>query len=129
MDNEDRQALRDDSGNDEDNILVQQFGKGLREVMGLGGPSVRVLLDDGLTSPLALFQTAETELDKLFRGHPIFGARDRRRLKCFRSAIACCRFGLGYACCWWRFPHRDRGHLRVSFVVGVGRVIRSVLFL
>ena len=73
MDKEDQQVLRDD----EDDILIQQFGKRLREVVGLAGPSVRVLLNNGLTSPLALFQTAESELDKLFRDHPSFGARDR----------------------------------------------------
>jgi hypothetical protein len=37
--------------------------------------------------PLCHSTTAEAELDRLFRVNPILGARDRTRLKCFRSLL------------------------------------------
>jgi hypothetical protein len=83
LDHEEQQVLDDDSEDSEDGAGTRMFFRDLREVVGL----LTILLIDGLTSPLRLYQTAEPELDKLFKANPEFGARDRTRLKCFRTLL------------------------------------------
>jgi hypothetical protein len=87
LNHEEQQVLDDDSGDSEDDTGTRLFGKDLREIVGLPGLAVTILLDDGLTSPLRLYQTAKPELDKLFKANPESGARDRTRLKCFRTLL------------------------------------------
>ena len=87
LDHEEQQVLDNDSGDSKDDTQTRQLGRDLCEVVGLPGSAVTILLDDGLTSPLRLYQTAKPELDKLFKANPEFGARDRTRLNCYRTLL------------------------------------------
>jgi hypothetical protein len=84
---EEQQVLDNNSWDSEDGTGTQMFFRDLREVVELLGLAITILLNEGLTSPLRLYQTAKTELEKLFKANPEFRARDRTRLKCFRLLL------------------------------------------
>ena len=78
----------DDDGRDSVSASTMQLWFfDLRQVVELLGPAIEILLKEGLSSPIRLYQTAKTELDELFRANPEFRARDRTRLKCFRTLL------------------------------------------
>ena len=84
---EEQQVLDDVTADSEDDSGINRFMKDLRVTVQLSMLAVTDLFKNGLTSPLRLFQTAEAELNRLFDANPAITARDRSRLKCFRSLL------------------------------------------